>query len=343
MKTKRLRITIAAAGVFTLALGFFAPTAFPFEHATHAYIAEHLGNAEVRENSDAMYAAMAPDFANFVFDFPEHQAYLSDQTHTQFMKVRAVAPRAGLGVWLAYGFLSHNDVWGADSVAHHHGMTFGRDEGYVTAKASLLADILEDYEPYAELGFPREVTEALCQKLVEDGLDILVKGLDPSMGRKITSAAFFRTSDFPVSLVKAHARGLAEARGVSTHEASKFIVEIETEFRKQMMLYGEALGRRDPVPVVARITAGIVVDFLAASQLLPAGIGIDEIAPIVEFGISQSTAICADDLEGEIEATIDFVRESLEANGITWYPRTAAEARRPWSPARERRKEGDMI
>jgi hypothetical protein len=311
---------------FTVGLGllllvmFFSSEAFPWGFATHAYIDDHLGKTKRNRNMDEIYGGVAPDTFNYLFDVPEYQAYLSVQTHQEFKKVWVI-PSAGLGKSLAYGFASHNDVWGADSTAHHKGLTFGQSDGYIITKAAVLAGILEAFPPYAGLGLPHEITLAISHELVEDGVDLLVKGLDPSIGWKLKSSAFFRTSDFPVYLVKAYARDFSEAVGISRHEATKFIIAAEKEFRKRMIFYGAALTQDAPtaIQLIAEMTADIAVSFLAANGLsLPPGVEMEDIVPLIEFAIVQSMLICANDFSGEIEATIDFVDQNLEANGISY-------------------------
>jgi hypothetical protein len=306
-------------GLFLLVV-FFSSEAFPWGFATHAYIDDHLGKTKRNRNMDEIYGGVAPDTFNYLFDVPEYQNYLSGQTHTEFMKVWDV-PRAGLGKSLAYGFVTHNDEWGADSTAHHHGLTFGQDDGYIIAKAFVLAGILEGFPPYADLGLPHEITLAISHELVEDGVDLLVKGLDPSIGRKLAVSAFFRTSDFPVYLVKAYAKGFSDAAGISRHEATKFIIAAEREFRRRMIFYGEALtlDNAAAIQLIAEMTAEIAASFLAANGFsLPPGVKIEDIVPLIEFAIVQSMGICANDFAGEIEATIDFVNQNLEAHGISY-------------------------
>ncbi|MCL4477241.1 MAG: hypothetical protein M1508_13645 [Nitrospirae bacterium] len=63
-------------------------------------------------------------------------------THYDFLKVWD-ASRNEVERSLAYGFVSHNDMWGADFTAHHSGRTYGQTEGYVIAKAEIL-----DFPPF---------------------------------------------------------------------------------------------------------------------------------------------------------------------------------------------------
>ena len=142
METKSKMMKVLALGLLFLVVGFFSSEAYPWGFATHTYINDHLGKTKRNQNMDEIYGAVAPDAFEYLFNFPSYLGFLSDQTHTEFLKVWNV-PRTGLGKSLAYGFVTHNDVWGADSTAHRLGLTFGQDEGYIIAKAKLLAAILD--------------------------------------------------------------------------------------------------------------------------------------------------------------------------------------------------------
>ena len=49
---------------------------------------------------------------------------------------------------VAFGFMTHNDVWGADSTAHHDGKTtYSQGTGYVIAKAQELPLLFYRYLP----------------------------------------------------------------------------------------------------------------------------------------------------------------------------------------------------
>ena len=320
METTDRKMSILAVGVIILVLGLFSSEAFPWGYATHTYMEDHLGKAKRNRNMNEIYGGVAPDIFNYLFNTPEYQQYLSYQTHVEFLKVWDI-PRAGLGQSLAYGFVTHNDVWGADSTAHHNGLTFGQGEGYVIAKASELAEWLDTVPEYAVLGLPHDITLAISHEFVEAGIDLLVKGLDPSIGQKLKTSAFFRTSDFPVYIVKAYAKEFSKAAGIPRHEAAKFIIAAEREFRKAMMFYGEALMQDDLTAIrsIAEMTAEIAVSFLAANGLsLPPGVEIEDIVPLIELGIVQSMVICAGDFAGEIAATIDVVNQNLEVYGISY-------------------------
>ena len=316
METKSKMMKVLAVGLLFLVVGFFSSEAYSWGFATHTYINDHLGKTKRNQNMDEIYGAVAPDAFEYLFNFPSYLSFLSDQTHTEFMKVWDV-PKAGLGKSLAFGFASHNDVWGADSTAHHSGRTFGQNEGYIIAKAIMLGEILKQVPDYAALGLPDPVTLEISHELLENGVDLLIKRMDPSIGQKLSSSAMFRTSDFPVLLVKAYARDFSQFAGISYHEASKLIISAEKEFRKSIALYGQALTQDEAtaIQLISEGTADIAAGFLASNGIeLPPGV---DIAPLIAFAIGQSIELCADDFAEEIAATIDFVNQ--ERQSLRWF------------------------
>jgi len=63
--------------------------------------------------------------------------YLYEQTHYITFDIKNAADEK-LKKALAFGYFSHNGVWGADFTAHHSGITYGQGQGYVIAKATEL-------------------------------------------------------------------------------------------------------------------------------------------------------------------------------------------------------------
>ena len=115
---KHGRKPLVLLGVLLLTSLLIAPDASPWGSAVHAYIDDHLGANRPVRNANEMYGGMAPDVFNYLFDHPDQLQFLYAQTHNNFMRLWEVAHRR-LGRSVAFGFVSHNDVWGADSTAHH--------------------------------------------------------------------------------------------------------------------------------------------------------------------------------------------------------------------------------
>ncbi len=315
---KRTLVTIIVVSVAVL---LFASSALPWGSATHAYVDDHLG-LRGPGNLRELYGGMAPDIFNYLFSNPTQQAYLYSQTHAlSFLKVWREA-RCLPEKPYAYGFVSHNDLWGADFTAHHSGQFFGREKGYVIAKAEMLQGPLN--ELLQSLGLqnvPREVILVIAENLVEYGVDILVKRKDPFIGVKVSSSALLRGPDFPLLLVKAFAGRFSADLHISYAQAARLITANEMEFRKMMILYGQALSQDEStaLQLVSQQLAELAVGFLGTYGItLPPGVNIDDLTSKIELGIQQAMLFCANDYLPEIGLTIQFVHGQLVSHGISY-------------------------
>jgi len=311
-----MKKTFMTIWIILLALVFFSSEAFPWGSATHAYIDDQLNKQKGTKNLNEIYGGMAPDMFNYMFESP----YLQDfyiATHYDFMKMWDTSKNS-LEKSLAYGFVSHNDMWGIDYTAHHSGITYGQTEGYVIAKAYILKQILEEVPEYQALGLPDPVALEVSHNLIENGVDILIKRSDPLIGGKIISSALRRNPQFPRLLVRAYAEDFSTIAGISYPEAVNLIKTTEKEFRKTIVLYGYALTQDEEtaIQLISEQTADLAEGFLGANGItLPEG---TDLTPLITFAIQQSIEICADDFSDEVEATIDQVDQQLKANGITY-------------------------
>ncbi len=302
-----------------LALVLLPSMAFSWGPATHAYIDDQLGKKWGFKNMNEIYGGMAPDIFNYMFNYPAYIGYLYSQTHNEFLRVWDEA-KSRQGRALAYGFVSHNDVWGADFTAHHSGRTFGQSEGYIIAKAHILKDILEQIPEYNALRLPDDIALEISHNLVEAGADILVKRkrMDPFIGQKMIASAILRSPEFPFLLVKAYAEGFSEYAEISYFEAAGLITSAEREFRKTMILYGQALTQGKPraIQLISEQMAELAKSYLAVYGIpLPEGV---DLTPLITFAIVQSVEICKDDFDEEIAATINFVDPQLILHGISY-------------------------
>ncbi len=266
--------TFMASGIIFLVLVFFSSNAFPWGSATHAYIDDHLSKKWGFKNMNEIYGGMAPDIFNYMFNYPDYMGYLYSQTHNEFLRVWDEA-KSRQGKALAYGFASHNDVWGADFTAHHSGRTFGQNEGYIIAKAYILKAKLEQIPEYAALQLPDDIALEISHNLVEAGADILVKRkrMDLFIGQKIITSAILRSPEFPFLLVNAYAKEFSKYARISYLEAARLITSAEREFRKTTILYGQALTQDEAtaIQLISEQMAGLAEAFLAAYGIpLPA-------------------------------------------------------------------------
>jgi hypothetical protein len=316
MKTNRVKKELMMLGVIFLMLLSLSTEAFSWSAATHAYIENQLGKKRGLENSNEIYGGIVPDVFNYLFNYPAFLDYLYGQTHEDFIKVWRTA-RWGLEKSFAYGFVGHNDVWGADFTAHHLCQTCGTGEGYAITKARELLTIAP-LPP--ELGIPEDVAIEIFHEIVENSVDILVsKKTDPLIGRKIVASAILRSPQFPLLLVKAYAKDLSSYAGISDVEAARFITSAEKEFRKTMVLYGQVLMQDEvtAIQLISEQTADIAEDFLSLYGIqLP--LPKEEIIQMVIGYTNLAISICEYDYQHEITGTIHFVDQQLKGHGITY-------------------------
>jgi hypothetical protein len=276
-----------------------------------------------------MWGSVAPDLFNFVFDPALCVGWIADQTQGE-------EPDSAAKIWnaagtnpekvLAYGFVSHNDSWGADFVAHHSGLRPGyENEGYIIAKAKQLlnapsnpADPQRTFaDVFADLGMSPDEAFLVAHVISEDAVDIrLGTEVDPLLGRKLAAAARGVTRRFPPLLVKAFAADYAAyCFGGDYSTATNVLTAAEKEHRKNMIFLGEAISQSEPVAVqlLAEQVVAILPEFLGRPLPVPEA----EAVEIVKKGIFNSMVIC-DDYRAEIDATIEFVEKNLKDHGITY-------------------------
>jgi uncharacterized protein YgfB (UPF0149 family) len=312
--------TILAALVLILGLG--VSQAWAWGSATHTYINDRLNRQGLGQmNLGEMYGGVAPDLFNYLF--ATYQPFLYGQTHDDFLKVwEAAGPgRTSVKRALAYGFVSHNDLWGADVMAHHNGRTFGQAQGYVIAKAQAMKPILIAALTNWGIVLPDAVALNLSHNFVEYGVDVLVKNLDAQVGAKMAGAAFKRNTTFPALLVQAYGDDVATALGISSEDAAQLILAAEQSFRKTKIYEGQALMQDDAaaIALLAEELANFAQAYLASFGVtLPPGVGREQIVVLAENFIGLAMAMCQGDFSRELTATIAFVKEQLDTHGIAY-------------------------
>ena len=322
MKTLKGKKSWTILTALVLILGLGASQAWAWGSATHTYIDDRLNRQGLgQKNLGEMYGGVAPDLFNYLF--APYQPYLYGQTHDDFLKVwEAAGPgRSSVKRALAYGFVSHNDLWGADVTAHHNGLTFGQGQGYVIAKAQAMKPIL--IATLASLGIALDDTVALdlSHNFVEYGVDVLVKNLDGQVGAKMADAALKRNPTFPALLVQAYGDDVAAHLGISSEDAAQLILTAEQSFRKTKIYEGQALMQDDAaaIALLAEELADFAQAYLAGFGVtLPPGVGREQIVGLAENFIGLAMAMCQEDFAHELTATIAFVNEQLDTHGIAY-------------------------
>ncbi len=311
---QRGRTRLALLGALLLTSFLNATDASAWGSAVHAYIDDHLGaNGPVR-NANEIYGGMAPDVFNYMFDHPDRLRFLYGQTHNNFMRLWDVAHRP-LGRSVAFGFVSHNDVWGADSTAHHQCTQCNAPYGYVIVKAQQMVRLA----PLSNLGIPDEVALEVHHNVVESALDLLIRHQDPNVGQKITAGALLRSPEFSLLLAEAYARDFSRHFGLTRSEAVKAITGEEMKFRRMMIQYGQVLMQDDEtaLQLVAEQLADQATTYLGSFGVtLPL-----EPPQVVELArqlLGLAMWLCEPDYTQEIHETIRVVDHALRAHGIRY-------------------------
>lgn len=319
----RMRSIIVSLFILFLVI-LAAPAAYAWDPATHAYIESRLykkqGLSDATILSNRIYGSYMIDIFNNNFSptYVTFANYLHDPAQNNFMKLWDAAEPLDSGPQkaFAYGFVSHNNSWGMDSTAHISGITYGRGTGYVTAKAQILAAMLGPSLSDMGLPLPEDILQDISHYLVESGVDFLVRGLDPSIGSKLSAAAYTRSSNIPDALVSVYKTDLAAISGLTPDTVAEKILQSEAEKQMYLMGYGWALTQENALDLVAQ---GLALQGLAyfESKGLPAPSQplLEEVA---KQGIMAAMWLCASDFQDEIMATTGWVNGRLSSAGIVW-------------------------
>ncbi|MDH4196395.1 MAG: hypothetical protein OEW05_03205 [Candidatus Aminicenantes bacterium] len=278
-------------------LAIFTVNAYPWGSAVHVYVAFKLKGFD----PNVMYGAMAPDCFNYYFDPPyEARPTLYGQFHNNPIALWDAAAGDPVKQALAYGFLSHGHVGGADTTAHLAGAHFGKKDGYVIDKAKILDNILTKFPEYRMLKakYP-EVSLEVAHNLVENAIDILIKRVDPQIGQKIQLAAILRDPIFPDWLAS-----------VYVYPFSYLIPVVEDAFCGMMIGYGwlfDSYSEPDLVYWLSQQMAGFAGSFLPPDAQIP----YETAFAIAKYGTEKAMTICQGTFSKEIEATVKYVESNL--------------------------------
>ena len=208
----------------------------------------------------------------------------------------------------AYGFASHNERWGTDATAHYAGMTFGAGEGYVIAKARLMAAALHDQ--VLPLVGSEEMLLFVSHILTEHAVDLLVVAAEPWI-----AADLMESADCPAPAgVQILVDSLVPifAPYVGAEEAEALIRAVEPRYRQGLLLNGLALAQ----PNARELLAGFIA--AQAKVFLPGPFPPDEqLVALIDKALLLGMYLNAPDYLGELEATRGWVNGRLSSRGIS--------------------------
>jgi hypothetical protein len=238
--------------------------------------------------------------------------YLVDQTHHHYKKLKRKSRRMELDTF-AFGFVSHNEHWGADYTAHQNGLT--TQEGYVVTKSKILAPKLR---PQLEVIFEDAgiqhasllaglLASGIAHPLIETAIDLLIKrNENPYIGLGLFQSAQDRPPSIPDLLVVAYARDFVHHMKVSKEEAGKMIREAEREFQQMMILYGEILTKEESEAIkeLADQGAALIEGYIESAIGKEANIPSEVFIEFIHLAIQQ----VEEDYSQEITATFSYLQ-----------------------------------
>lgn len=340
MKTRSLFIAL------TLVVFLGAQLAFGWGNATHVYFAKQLGAKFGPFNMNEMYGALLPDCFNLVvtetgqqFSLTPEGQFLYAQTHDNAMPVW-LAAQGPIERSLAFGFMTHNQAWGADYTAHIRSFTFPSQgissrgtSGYAVAKGieltPQLAPVIKQMllntgnpaisEEMAEM-FAYGIAPELGHDLAETAVDLLVKrNLLPSVGLRMMLAAEYRPAAAGDLLAQAYANAYATQFGIVPADASAFMIEKELEYQYYIQAYGYVFTLPEEVAIATLSeqtapVAEVYIETALAAYELDVDVTVD--AAQVEAFIRAAIEVVKPDYARELARTLAMIEKELRKHSI---------------------------
>jgi hypothetical protein len=276
---KQFQLLTVSVGM-TLILGLSITHAF--NSATHLYIAQEVFQVQ---DIDLYYGSIAPDLA--LYADPEKWPTSFEDTHYNYIDLSSYASGFTKKAF-ASGWLTHNEVWGADYYAHivnpignNICITQGNYQGYVIEKACLLS---------SQTGIDPE----FAHYVVETAIDLLLRNNDdPKLGKKLLNAILFR------SWIDCYLL----AKGLFWEEKRtdwQTLANAELTFRNLVSQYAITLALPSPYNEKAFAKLGAQL----ALELYGIDISQEEVLNILETAIT----LC----EGDYKEVINFAIEEIQ-------------------------------
>jgi hypothetical protein len=269
------QIRMFRALVLVAALYVAAGWVLAYNPGAHIYIAESAYPG-VFDRIDLRYGAISPDIAWFVPN-PQNWPTAGQDTHVAFIELEPAGWSRAQKAF-AKGWTTHNEVYGADNVAHIQWNN--QQPGYVVQKAMILA---------SQIGSP--VTVDLAHTVVEAAVDLLVQEhLDSRIAQKVLYAVLLRSLQDKALL--------DETFVWDAHRTNWWtLTQSEIEFRTITYQYAQALAQSNTSSFAP------LVDF--AKQLASQLYGIDITSAQGQQILSAALALCSGDFDDAIQDAIN--------------------------------------
>jgi hypothetical protein len=299
MKTKLLAVL--------LTLLVLAPAALAWGPATHVLIVKQLQNDNLQLKNQ-MYGAVAPD-VNQVISFDQNSPFFY-ATHYGEMLVWDAARNGTIAQKsLAFGFVSHNEEWGADHTAHISSLTLDPSKGgYVIQKAETLCRVLgQQLEQYGMTQYSDLLQVPNCHFVLEYGIDLMIRQRNPQVAYWLKEAALHRSPEMPALLVKAYTYS-----PYGSDFASAF-APADEGWRQNLVYYASLLEL--PMDEAVPQVAGYLVALAQMQGIIPPKVDVQAAQLLIQLALADTMAICTD-YPQELQATVPFVAQQMATHGV---------------------------
>ncbi len=337
-----MRITRSLA---VLALVFaVSATAFAWAPGTHSYIANKLKPGYA---VNTMFGATVPDINQLLSTQQDSPFFFA--THYDFYgmwQAAELTPSAGV-LPLAFGYLSHNEAWGADYYAHIHSQLYPFFEnpdsryegqnGYVWVKAIQLCAVMKTQ--LHATGADTVLASALlsdpmnCHFIVEYAMDLQLKATrDPRIGQELLAAAANYDEAALQALFVAAYPGptVVFPPPLGTVTLGTGLAAYQGAWASLMQMYAKALGKptmKQAVPAVAEFLEMLAEQTLGDQIRSALGLGATDPIPdavklqltkLIELGLTDSLFLCSYDYGLQLDLTTRAVRNNLAEHGVVF-------------------------
>jgi len=277
------RLIVLAVLMTSVSVILGVTSSWSFNPITHIFIAEQVFSG-CYNKIDLYYGSIAPDLALYVTDPDQRQKTFID-THYESIDLRSYA-WGSVQRAFSKGWLTHNEVWGADHFAHAE-YSLNDGKGYVYEKAEALN--------FGDL----DQTGEFAHYVIEATIDLLLKWreYDENLGKKLLRANLLRSWQDRFLLTKVL---VWRERTIDWPT----LVSAERTFRSLVGRYGMALALPYPLDVKALIELGVQL----AQELYGITVTPQELRAILVNAIS----LCAPDYGGVINEAIESIESHLE-------------------------------
>ncbi len=336
-----MRITRSLA---VLALVFaVTATAFAWAPGTHAYVANKLKPGYA---VNTMFGATVPDINQLLSTQQDSPFFYATHYggYPGMWSAAQVIPSAG-ALPLAFGYLSHNEAWGADYYAHIHSQLYpffknpdpryAGQNGYVWVKAFQLCTVMKAQlrATGANTGLAATLLSdpMNCHFIVEYAMDLQLKATrDPHIGQELLAAArSYDEAALQALFVAAYPSPTIDfPPPVGTATLGVGLAAYQAGWASLMQAYATALDKptmKQAVPAVAAfleiLAETTLGDQIRAALGLAPGDPIPDavklqLTKLIELGLTDSLLLCSYDYGLQLDLTTHAVRNNLVEHGV---------------------------